>query len=94
MLKTSYSNSAHDEQPGEAGLREDEATVRRMYEMAPYPDLGAALKTIDFFFDPIREDLLSRQTVNFLDVGCGTGHVVVGVAKKIFRLELLRHRPF
>jgi len=49
MLKTSYSNSAHDEQPGEAGLREDEATVRRMYEMAPYPDLGAALKTIDFF---------------------------------------------
>ena len=82
MLKTSYSNSAHDEQPGEAGLREDEATVRRMYEMAPYPDLGAALKSIDFFFDPIREDLLSRQTVNFLDVGCGTGHVVVGVAKK------------
>lgn len=52
-----------------------------MYEFAPYPDLGADLKNLNLYLDPVRKDLESRENVQFLDVGCGTGHILVGVAK-------------
>lgn len=57
--------------------------VQMLYEDAPYPDLGAALK------DPTRIirnviDLLGRgenEPLSYLEAGCGTGHFLVAVAK-------------
>ena len=78
-----YSNSKADKAPGEQGRTEDETAVRSMYEFAPYPDLGADLKdNLFLYLNPIKDDLARRQTVRFLDAGCGTGHHIVGVARQ------------
>lgn len=58
-----------------------EAAVRRMYEFAPYPDLGAALKDPRPVFGKIADDLNKRGNLRYLEAGCGTGHLLVGVAK-------------
>lgn len=52
-----------------------------MYEQAPYPDLGAGLKDISYYWDRVPQ-ISSRRGVRFLDAGCGTGHLLVGVAKR------------
>lgn len=77
-----HSNSQHDIQPGREARRHDEEAVRSVYEKSPYPDLGTALKSLAIYLDPLRAELERRTNVRFLDVGCGTGHVAVGVAKK------------
>jgi len=76
-----YSNSKTDIDHTETARTADESTVRAMYEAAPYPDLGADLKDMGLYLNPIAADLAERDQVTFLDVGCGTGHVLVGVAK-------------
>jgi len=76
-----YSNAQTDIEPSQAARLADETAVRRMYEFAPYPDLGADLKDLGLYLSPIREELAQREQVSFLDVGCGTGHILVGVAK-------------
>jgi len=53
-----------------------------MYEFAPYPDLGADPKDLSLYLDFLQQDLASIKDLRFLDIGCGTGHVVVGVAKR------------
>ena len=58
-----------------------EQAVRRMYEFAPYPDLGAALKNPRPLYAPIADDLNRRGALRYLEAGCGTGHFLVGVAK-------------
>jgi SAM-dependent methyltransferase len=63
-----------------------------MYETAPYPDLGAGLKDISYYWSRVPE-FVSRDGIRFLDAGCGTGHLLVGVAKrfpswKCFGLDL------
>ncbi len=52
-----------------------------MYEFAPYPDLGAALKDPRPQFAPIAQELAARKGLRYLEAGCGTGHLLVGVAK-------------
>lgn len=74
-----YSNAKTDQDS--TARAADEQSVRGMYEFAPYPDLGADLKDLSRFFDLIRGDLARRQRVDYLDVGCGTGHILVGTAK-------------
>ena len=64
-----------------------------MYEVAPYPDLGADLKDLSLALDPVLAELKSRPNVRFLDAGCGTGHNLVGVAKKYPSWECYDHRP-
>jgi len=76
-----YSNSRTDVEQSQSARQTDETAVRAMYEHAPYPDLGADLKNLDLYLDPIMPDLAKREDVRFLDVGCGTGHILVGVAK-------------
>jgi SAM-dependent methyltransferase len=76
-----YSNSKNDVIPGAQSSASDESAVRSMYERAPYPGLGAGLKDMSFYLDPIRDELAARGQVRFLDAGCGTGHYLVGVAK-------------
>ena len=76
-----YSNSKTDIEHSATARRADEKAVRDMYEFAPYPDLGADLKDLALYLDPIAGDLKTRKPVRFLDVGCGTGHVLVGVAR-------------
>lgn len=61
--------------------RSDEQKLRAMYEFAPYPDLGADLKDLSLYLDPIRAEIAEKQAVRFLEIGCGTGHYVVGAAK-------------
>lgn len=61
--------------------RRDESRLRAMYEAAPYPDLGADLKDLSLYLEPISHEIARRAPVRFLEVGCGTGHYVVGVAK-------------
>lgn len=81
-MTSAYSNAVHDRDPGEAGRSSDEGSVRRLYENAPYPDLGADLKDLSLYLDPIAGDLAKRKQIRFLDIGCGTGHILVGVAKR------------
>jgi SAM-dependent methyltransferase len=75
-----YSNAKTDRDV--TARADDEQSVRTMYELAPYPDLGADLKSLDLFLDRIRPDLARRGGVRFLEVGCGTGHILVGVARQ------------
>ncbi|MCW5698710.1 MAG: class I SAM-dependent methyltransferase [Rhodospirillales bacterium] len=76
-----YTNSAHDQNADDNGRAEDEGAVRRMYETAPYPDLGADPKDGRAQFEPVLRHLGRRRELRFLDVGCGTGHLLVGTAK-------------
>ncbi|MEK9967985.1 MAG: class I SAM-dependent methyltransferase, partial [Ferrovibrio sp.] len=71
----------HDHSVSPDSRGQDETAVRSMYERAPYPGLGAGLKNPDLYLKPIESDLSRRETVRFLDAGCGTGHYLVGVAK-------------
>ncbi len=64
------------------GRTEQQSEVRALYEDAPYPDLGAGLKDPSPSFAPILDDLTGRHHVNYLEAGCGTGHMLVGVAKR------------
>ena len=73
--------SAHDEHSDNPSRREAESSVRSMYEREPYPDLGADLKDLSLYLNPIKAELEPRDYVRFLDAGCGTGHCLVGVAK-------------
>ncbi len=59
----------------------DEAAVRRLYEGQPYPDLGAALKDARAQLEPLLRHLGRRHGLTYLEAGCGTGHLLVGVAK-------------
>lgn len=77
-----YSNSRHDRTASQQASAADETAVRRMYEQAPYPGLGAGLKDLSLYINPIAGDLKNRKQIRFLDAGCGTGHVLVGVAKQ------------
>lgn len=52
-----------------------------MYETAPYPDLGAGLKEILYYWNRLPE-FVARTDVRFLHAGCGTGHLLVGTAKR------------
>lgn len=76
MLSSSKFDVSRDSNARQA----DEAAVRLMYENAPYPDLGSDLKDLSFFWKHLPE-ITRRSDVRFLDVGCGTGHYLVGVTK-------------
>lgn len=65
-----------------AGRAERQKEVRALYEHAPYPDLGAGLKDPTHSFAAIIDALAGRANVTFLEAGCGTGHMLVGVAKR------------
>lgn len=82
MSQASYSNSYYNNSQNRAAGEEDEAAVRAMYEQTPYPDLGANLKSLDFYMNAIRQEFDERRPIRFLDIGCGTGHLVVGIAKR------------
>lgn len=77
-----YSNSTFDRNKDSAAASDDQTAVRSMYEDAPYPGLGAGLKDMSLFLAPIEGELARRPKVRFLDAGCGTGHYLVGVAKR------------
>jgi SAM-dependent methyltransferase len=77
-----YSNAKSDSTGATQARALDESNVRAMYEFAPYPDLGAGLKDMSLYLDVLRPDLMAIGKVRFLDVGCGTGHIIVGVAKQ------------
>ncbi len=72
-------------QTGEGRHGHGETQVREFYETAPYPDLGVNPKNPDRWILPALE-LLGHDRVagslRYLDAGCGTGHVAVGVARK------------
>lgn len=74
-----YSNSRHDLNASADSREADEGAVQSMYEQAPYPDLGAGLKDISYYWDKTPQ-IASRNDVRFLDAGCGTGHLLVGTA--------------
>lgn len=76
-----YSNSRHDAATSADARQADETAVRSMYEAAPYPDLGAGLKDIAYYWKRVPE-LSARKDVRFLDAGCGTGHLLVGTARR------------
>ena len=76
-----YTNAKSDTDRSTDARDADETAVRQMYEGAPYPDLGADPKDLGLYLDPIADQLADRKQVRFLDVGCGTGHILVGVAK-------------
>ena len=64
-----------------------EKLVRGFYETDPYPNLGHNLKDFSSWFrykGDEREFLypIKDKKIRYLEVGCGTGHLVVGVAKK------------
>ncbi len=77
-----YSNSQFDVSPDAKAAARDETDTRAMYERAPYPGLGAGLKDMGIYFDSIMPELQARKNVRFLEAGCGTGHILVGVAKQ------------
>jgi SAM-dependent methyltransferase len=77
-----YTNSAFDKTMDDNAAGRDEKSVRAMYERAPYPGLGAGLKDMSLFLDVVEPKLAGRHSVRFLDAGCGTGHYLVGVAKR------------
>ena len=77
----SYSNAANDASPSRDSWRADEARTKAMYEYSPYPDLGADLKTQDLYLRHLSEDFKKKDNV-YVDVGCGTGHYIVGTAKR------------
>lgn len=77
-----YSNAKHDIRKDEKAAANDTSSVRTMYEYAPYPDLGGDLKDISTYTDAVSEQLKARGKVRFLDAGCGTGHLLVGTAKR------------
>ncbi len=79
---TSYSNSCSDRATGVAARAADEEAVRALYEVAPYPDLGADPKTLEPFLRPVEADLARMKSVRLLDAGCGTGHLLVGIATR------------
>ena len=76
-----YSSSAHDQNQTADARTADESAVRGMYELSPYPDLGADLKDARAAFAPALHHLGPDRPIRFLDVGCGTGHLLVGAAK-------------
>ena len=76
-----YTNSKSDVEGMDSARAADEGAVREMYEAAPYPDLGTNPKDLGLYLNPIAGELTKREGVRFLDVGCGTGHILVGVAK-------------
>ena len=78
----SYSNSRSDRATGVAARATDEEAVRALYEAAPYPDLGADLKTLEPHLRPVESDLAQMKGVRLLDAGCGTGHLLVGIATR------------
>lgn len=78
----SYSNATHDTIGTQTARAANEGAVRRMYETAPYPDLGAEPKDAKRLIEPVLRHLTGDTTgIRFLDVGCGTGHLLVGTAK-------------
>ncbi len=77
-----YTNSAFDSAKDKAAAGKDETSVRSMYERAPYPGLGAGLKDMGLFLNVVEPMLGRERAVRFLDAGCGTGHYLVGVAKR------------
>ena len=62
-------------------VRQLEEKVQCMYEAAPYPDLGSDLKDDLSRYWPHIETFVNRKEVNYLDAGCGTGHILVASAK-------------
>ena len=75
-----YSNSSHDQDPTAKARQKDESAVRGMYELQPYPDLGADLKDARVAFAAVLKRLGTDKPLRFLDVGCGTGHLLIGAA--------------
>ena len=66
-------------EPGGAG----QEGVRSFYRAAPYPDLGAKPKNPAPWMGAVRDVLGPERLagpLRYLDAGCGTGHVAVGVA--------------
>ena len=76
-----YSNSFTDQTASRENFKKDEQNVTSFYEFSPYPDLGANLKDPKPAFAPILETLAKKKQINYLEAGCGTGHMLVGVAK-------------
>lgn len=65
------------------GKTVSQKNVKALYENAPYPDLGAALKDPSGMIKDIIELLGCGpdKQLNYLEAGCGTGHYLVAVAK-------------
>lgn len=79
--RASYTNAANDIAPSMDASKADEQRTKSMYEYSPYPDLGADLKTQDLYLRHLDDDFKNRNNV-YVDAGCGTGHYLVGTAKR------------
>ncbi len=77
-----YSNSKFDESKQSDAVNDDTGAVKTMYEYAPYPDLGANLKDPSDYIKHIQGEMAGRKNICFLEAGCGTGHHLVGTAKR------------
>lgn len=79
---TYYANSRSDRATGVAARTTGEEAVRALYEAAPYPDLGADLKTLEHYLRPVESDLAQMKGVRLLNAGCGTGRLLVSIATR------------
>jgi len=64
----------------EMGKTAAEEDVRSLYQHAPYPDLGAALKDPSKILARLTNCLNRQDGLRYLEAGCGTGHFLVGTA--------------
>ena len=75
-----YSNSSNDNAGSEGARAADEQATRKMYEYSPYPDLGADLKSLDFYTRHLPQEFMKQDNL-YLEAGCGTGHLLVNMGK-------------
>lgn len=66
----------------EMGSTYHQNNVQNLYELAPYPGLGAKLKS--HHLNEMIEFLPAEKnkSLTYLEAGCGTGHLLIGVAKE------------
>lgn len=77
-----YSNAISDKRSS-GNQAADEANVRTFYERSPYPDLGAGLKDPSGWLRVLRNVKPLANEGKYLDAGCGTGHVMCGLAREL-----------
>ena len=66
----------------EMGSTYNQNNVKNLYELAPYPGLGDKLKSnhIEEMIEFLPAE--KNKSLTYLEAGCGTGHLLIGVAKE------------